>query len=285
MDRMVGGCGVLALALSVAVRGDGHDMPPTPAEQYKVLVKEFDDAGKGLRGREDVGLWYKRRYGIAQQFLELAEKNAKDPIALDALTKAVWQVNNMLYPMAVVGKESARVKAFALLQRDHVQSDQLGLLCERISSGFAKEYEIFLRSVLKVNSHKEVQALACLSLARFLNNRLYRLDLIRDRPELAKEFEELFDKEYLEELLRQDRAKVVKEIEALYEQAADKYGDVKQSDGTTVGEKAKSALFEIRHLSVGKEAPDIVGEDQDGKLFKLSDYRRKVVLLDFWSEL
>ena len=43
-------------------------------------------------------------------------------------------------------------------------------------------------------------------------------------------------------------------------------------------------LHEIRHLSVGKEAPDIEGEDQDGKRFKLSDYRGKVVLLDFWSE-
>jgi peroxiredoxin len=31
-------------------------------------------------------------------------------------------------------------------------------------------------------------------------------------------------------------------------------------------------------------APDIEGEDQDGVRFKLSDYRGKVVLLDFWSE-
>ena len=45
-----------------------------------------------------------------------------------------------------------------------------------------------------------------------------------------------------------------------------------------------SELFEIRHLRVGKEAPDIEGADQDGQSFKLSDYRSKVVLLDFWSE-
>jgi cytochrome oxidase Cu insertion factor (SCO1/SenC/PrrC family) len=30
-------------------------------------------------------------------------------------------------------------------------------------------------------------------------------------------------------------------------------------------------------------APEIVGTDQDGKEFRLSDYRGKVVLLDFWS--
>ena len=42
--------------------------------------------------------------------------------------------------------------------------------------------------------------------------------------------------------------------------------------------------LEIRHLSVGREALDIDGQDQDGKRFKLSDYRGKVVLLYFWSE-
>jgi cytochrome oxidase Cu insertion factor (SCO1/SenC/PrrC family) len=51
----------------------------------------------------------------------------------------------------------------------------------------------------------------------------------------------------------------------------------------TVAVRAKAELFEVRHLSVGKAAPDIEGEDQDGKRFKLSEYRGKVVLLDFWS--
>ncbi len=33
----------------------------------------------------------------------------------------------------------------------------------------------------------------------------------------------------------------------------------------------------------GKVAPEITGVDADGVAFKLSDYRGKVVLLDFWS--
>jgi hypothetical protein len=37
------------------------------------------------------------------------------------------------------------------------------------------------------------------------------------------------------------------------------------------------------HLSIGKEAPEIEGDDIDGESFKLSDYRGKVVLLDFWG--
>jgi len=55
-------------------------------------------------------------------------------------------------------------------------------------------------------------------------------------------------------------------------------------DGDAIGEKAAAELFEVRHLLVGRPAPEIEGRDQDGREFKLSDYRGKVVLLDFWSE-
>jgi len=37
-------------------------------------------------------------------------------------------------------------------------------------------------------------------------------------------------------------------------------------------------------LAIGKVAPEIEGEDVDGKKFKLSDYRGKVVVLDFWGD-
>lgn len=36
-------------------------------------------------------------------------------------------------------------------------------------------------------------------------------------------------------------------------------------------------------VEIGKPAPDIAGIDADGKQFRLSDYRGKVVLLDFWA--
>jgi hypothetical protein len=173
--------------------------------------------------------------------------------------------------------------AFALLQRDHVRSDKLGPLCERVSYGFCKEYETFLRAVLEENPHREVRARACLALARFLTLRSQRLDLINGQPTLAGEFEDLFGREYLAGLRRQDRVKADGEAEALFERAARDYGDVKLSGGT-VGEAAEAGLFECRHLAVGKEAPEIEGEDQDGRRFRLSDYRGKVVLIDFWSE-
>ena len=37
-------------------------------------------------------------------------------------------------------------------------------------------------------------------------------------------------------------------------------------------------------FEIGNQAPEISGEDIDGVAFKLSDYRGKVVVLDFWGD-
>jgi hypothetical protein len=277
------------LVLPFSSAAIAQDKLPTPAEQYQALRKEYDRASSSGRPLTDaerlkfIGESYKRRYEFAKKFVALAEKYPNDPVALDALVQAVWQVNGTPWPVELVGEDTARGRAFEVLQRDHIRSDKLGPLCLRVSYGFAKEYEAFLRTVLAKNPHTSIQATACLSLGRFLNNRLQRLDLCKEQPEFAKEFAGLFGQEYLADLVRQDRDKATKEIESVYEQAADKYGDAKLDGGETVAERAKAELYALRNLSVGKVAPDIEGEDQDGKRFKLSDYRGKVVLLDFWS--
>jgi hypothetical protein len=48
--------------------------------------------------------------------------------------------------------------------------------------------------------------------------------------------------------------------------------------------RASGILFEAERLQVGMVAPDIEGADLDGVPFKLSDYRGKVVMLDFWGD-
>ncbi len=55
------------------------------------------------------------------------------------------------------------------------------------------------------------------------------------------------------------------------------------SPNTPDGENAKGALFALTGLRVGHRAPDFVSEDVEGVELRLSDYRGKVVLLDFWG--
>ncbi len=60
--------------------------------------------------------------------------------------------------------------------------------------------------------------------------------------------------------------------------AAIKTGDARTKQDAT------GLLFKMTRLQDGMVAPEIEGEDLDGSTFKLSDYRGKVVFLDFWGD-
>ncbi len=53
--------------------------------------------------------------------------------------------------------------------------------------------------------------------------------------------------------------------------------------GRPVAKRIEGKVNAMTKLAIGKEAPEIVGADVDGKPMKLSDYRGKVVVLDFWG--
>ena len=172
MQRIVQGIVILLLAAPVTA-GEGFQdkKAATPAEQYEALAKEFQEASNTfyLRAKsEDERVEpLARVVKLSPKFLELAEKNPKDPVALDALQQVVvqelWLMGNTLYPGR--GQDNLEAKAIAILLRDHVQSEKLGEACRRFSYGFSKDCETFLRTVLEKSPHRDVQALACLRLA------------------------------------------------------------------------------------------------------------------------
>jgi hypothetical protein len=69
----------------------------------------------------------------------------------------------------------------------------------------------------------------------------------------------------------------------LAQRLARQYGNTIYYGNTTYRAAVEGLLFQMDRLAVGKAAPDIEGEDQDGARFKLSDYRGKVVVLEFWG--
>jgi hypothetical protein len=281
---------MLLLAASVRAGDDRPARSGTAAEKFAALAKEFHEAAHAYylkaTNDEDRTEPTARIIRLSPRCLELAENNPQDPVALDALvqvvTQELWLMGNTLYPGR--GKDNLEAKAIALLLRDHVRSERLGEACRRASYGFSKDCEIFLRTVLEKNPHRGVQALACLRLAQFLNRRLQQLDVLKERPDMAKRYGGLVGKDYLAALQAQDRGQAIRDAEAFFERAIERYGEVKVPYGDTVATQAKSELHEIRHLTVGREAQEIEGRDQEGKDFKLSDYRGQVVLLYFWSQ-
>ena len=257
--------------------------------QYQALMKEFSAVARGLweaKTDEDRKAVAERAVKLSPRFLELAEQDPGSAVARDCLVQLVaqeiWLENNTSHP----GREgeSLEDQAIALLLKHHLASDQLGEACTRMCYGFRKQCEVFLRTVAEKSPHREVQGLACLRLAQFLNGRLRRLDLIDGQPEMARRYAGLFGESYVEELRLTNRVEAIKEVEALFMRAADKFGDIALPWDGNVAATAKSELVEIRTLALGMQAPEIEGEDSDGKQFKLSDYRGKVVLLYFWSE-
>jgi hypothetical protein len=82
----------------------------------------------------------------------------------------------------------------------------------------------------------------------------------------------------------EDKAKATEEKAAVTAKADTLFGEAaKLAAGTEHSARIGAPVFEKEHLQVGMEVPDIAAENVDGVGFKLSDYRGKVVLLDFWG--
>jgi hypothetical protein len=81
----------------------------------------------------------------------------------------------------------------------------------------------------------------------------------------------------LEPLSRSGLADAPARRKALLERLVKEHGD------TPEGLRAKAALNGEVNLAIGNVAPDFTTKDADGVEFKLSDYRGKVVVLDFWG--
>jgi hypothetical protein len=272
MRRLCGGALLLLALLLPAVRALDEPKPADSAAQYKALVAEYQKAQEELQA----GL----REKFAGRFLELARKDPKDPAALDALT---WVLNNIPGPAK---KDGPKAQAVELILKDHVESDKLGPLVARLTYTYDKEGEALLQAIADKNPHREMQGQAVFGLAQRIQNQIRVAEQLKERPEMAKVYEQNFGEEIVKALREMDREKKAKEAEKLYERVVEKYADLEATrpGAGNLGKAAEAALKGLRTtIAVGKAAPEIEGEDIDGKKFKLSDYKGKVVLLDFWG--
>jgi thiol-disulfide isomerase/thioredoxin len=254
---------VVVLGQAPAANGPGNT---SPADAYKALSAEYDRAYKEARtkykavkddGRIDEearnyrAFVHKLELEYAPRFLALAEKSPGDPIAVDALVRAA-QLGG--------GDTPDSEKALDLLQQNHLNSPKISDAITDVT--FSTKWagaDKFLRAVIEKSSSREARGLASYWLA-------YRL---RDKA--------------ADELSGVEADKAASEAESLLQMVAAKYADVSSDKRGPLGARAAIALAELRRLAVGHVAPEIEGVDGDGKHFRLSEYRGKVVVLDFWG--
>jgi vacuolar-type H+-ATPase subunit H len=325
---------VLTLALPATWGDDKKEdkPPPTAREQYDALVKDFTAKQREIsaqfqkvKGEEQQKLIQQYRglgKDFADKFYKLAEDNAKDPVAADALIwvvqygagspehpKATEKVNSLIAEMPLKdlkGKLSRlpgvpattdavlkravkeekdpdaaellswaattsyppNQKAIDLLIEKYPDHAAIERICMVLGRGNSPKAADTLKLILETSTKPKVRAAAAVGLGR----------------SLAAKTDSLGDN-----LAESD--KVAAEAEKYLSQAITLYRNVNGVPATDVERKAletqvtgiEREIKALRTLRVGKVVPEIAGGDLDGKEFKLSDYRGKVVLLDFWG--
>jgi hypothetical protein len=245
----------LLSALLIVWPAAGAEQPSerSAADDYKALVEEFEESGSARQ--------------FAPRFFEFSDKYSKDPAAIDAL---LWIVANRR-------NHADATRALDLLAERHISSERLGPACDRIARTPSLASEKLLRLLLEKSPHLTARAQACYHLAQLLEGELRVLKQLRQQPELAGRVLQYYGKEYGQHLAALKETDLTAELEIVYERLVKSFADAK------AGEIGQNALFRIRHLSVGRVAPEIKGRDIAGKAFSLSDYRGKVVVLTFWG--
>lgn len=271
---------------------------PTPVQRYRQHISDYNIVSREItrsKTVEDRKVVARQFDEFAKKFLDIADKHPDDPIALRAIRSAVQAIvttdsraQNIaeFHPgtLVVGSSDGSSQRVVKLLLRDHLKSDKLAPICDRMRFSYRPEFEPFLVVAIKENPHRDVHGLAQLAVAQLLHNQLRLMDLASDRPEFAKRYSTIYGRGYIDRLQRIGRDQLVKRLEKAYA-AAVRFDDVTNIPfKTSVADKARSELYELRHLSRDRLAPEIQGLDQDGRQFKLTDYRGKVVLLYFWQE-
>ena len=181
-------------------------------------------------------------------------------------------------------------KALRRLAEEHAADPRLALVAGSwLGYTTSPAAGALFRAIAEKNRDRAARGMAMIALARFLKQKVEGIGMLREdsrrprRGEGIPSSRENSDKIAIDRMPLTDPAALGKEIEVLLVRVEKEYGDIRYGQ-STLGERAAALLSEVRNLGIGRPCPEIVGEDLDGKSFKLSDYRGKVVLIDFWGD-
>ncbi|MFT3879687.1 MAG: redoxin domain-containing protein [Gemmatales bacterium] len=229
------------------------DAVQTPAEKFAAAKKANDEANVAFN--KVIAELQKKKEKLSLENKDLNEAYQVRNKTTQALVKAAEELAKA-EPTSPAGLEALNaVISFGnpspaiikLLTEHHAASPKVGQIIGRFYySRETSDLAALMNKIIEVNPSRDIQANAMMTLARMK---------MESKPE---------------------------EAEKLFETIMEKYKDLPKFD-TGLGKRAGGNLFELRNLQIGKVVPEIEGEDVDGKKFKISDYRGKVVMLDFWG--
>jgi hypothetical protein len=226
-------------------------------EREKKFYEELRTAGRDNDKVQKANENYQASTAKQAEILTgLIRQHRKEPVAFDGILVLLGKLRYFLADDLV-----------ELLFKDHFAHAKMGELC------FTMRYNVHTHWVEKL--FKEVAARHPEKAIR--GQAVYALgDYYRSRAH-----------PYGDKISDADKAKYLAEAGRFYTQAKESFADVRTPDAKAkLGDLAARELVRLKNipnLKVSKQAPEIAGEDIDGQHFKLSDYRGKVVVLDFWG--
>ena len=259
--HVLGGLMVLLAAAPVSAQEKNEEPSLTAAQvKYRAVIKDYTAARQELIKKYQAAATADKESLQGQisalagkfgdRFFKIAQEHPEDPGAEDALAFLSAQIG------ANAQTDALGVKAFAMLVTNFPESKKLrqGIAKAKYSTSPALQKP--LRKIMERHPDLEVQSQACLALAEYLRGR--------------------FEKDYQQK--KSGDAALLKQAEELLIVGQTRFAETKNA------KQFEEAVFTLANLTVGKHPPEITGEDLDGKPFKLSDYRGKVVVIDFWGD-
>jgi thiol-disulfide isomerase/thioredoxin len=248
--------------LTAGAVAQNSNQTPTRAA-YEMLLKEFPG-----RPSEYINRHEDRGSAAAARFFAFARDHRDAPEVVEALG---WVASHCLF------SDSAG-EAMATIAKEYARSPDLGPVLSGVDLMYGDPFapnEAMLRVVRRDSPYPVVRGTAALCLA-------HELSAKRQKAERDADLYEQFMKGAKVPFAAKPDATAA-ELDRWSDEAATLCESV-MDDSTypaRLRAEAEALLQEIRTLAVGQRAPEIEGRDHDGKPFKLSDYRGKVVVLMF----
>ena len=269
---------------------------PSAAEQMNALRKKVDEAETAYlqaSGDKRETLWKAYCQINDINLVKIFDLARQDPASGTAFEMFEWIVRNR----RIAGRNfyyTNGIPSVEFLRDYHTANTNIGKICSKFGWGWPRACQPvmdFLRIAADKNPSRESRGQATLALACI--NKIYaNIQVVLSDNSFTgnKGWSEENKAEFLRGVRNQSAETLWRESGKLLQVVLADYSDCPTGALTnlyraklTLGEVARVELYDLEHLSVGKVAPEIEGEDLEGNKLKLSDYRGRIVVLSFWA--